>query len=223
MPIGANPPKITQNSPESPSACSFPSSENVFHLLTTYDIKRTYVNLIIMYVDLPTIATSHVPSWYFSFKNWITSNAFALSCIFEFAPLNWKILSLVSKINTSSWFNVDREKGTWINNHHQNQINKYIISKGSLVILQTCFNLTTRFPLQVYNRVWNSSSSTSLKPDATPPSSGIIHGLKYDKNLSDSWPWSSLYWTARPPRHASSSTVFIAAVPASSWFIYFIN
>lgn len=51
-----------------------------------------------------------------------------------------------------------------------------------------CFILTTRFPLQVYNRVSNSSSSTFLNPDATPPSSGMIQGLKYDKNLSDSWP-----------------------------------
>jgi len=56
-----------------------------------------------------------------------------------------------------------------------------------------------------------------LKPDATPPSNGIIHGLKYDKNLSDSCPWISLHCTARPPRAASSSIVLMAAVPASSY------
>lgn len=50
----------------------------------------------------------------------------------------------------------------------------------------TCFNLTTRLPLQTYNRFSNSSSSGCLNPDATPPSNGIMHGLKYDKNLSDS-------------------------------------
>lgn len=80
-----------------------------------------------------------------------------------------------------------------------------------------CFILTTRFPLHAYNRVSNSSSSGFLKPDATPPSNGIIHGLKYDKNLSDSCPWISLCCTARPPRDASSSTVLMAAVPASSY------
>lgn len=66
-----------------------------------------------MHVTLPTIATSLVPSWYLSFKNWITSNALALSWILEFAPLNWKILSFVSRINTSSWFSEERENGTW--------------------------------------------------------------------------------------------------------------
>jgi hypothetical protein len=81
----------------------------------------------------------------------------------------------------------------------------------------TCFILTTRFPLHTYKRVSNSSSSGFLKPDATPPSNGIIHGLKYDKNLSDSCPWISLCCTARPPRDASSSIVLIAAVPASSY------
>jgi hypothetical protein len=81
----------------------------------------------------------------------------------------------------------------------------------------TCFILTTRFPLHTYKRVSNSSSSGFLKPDATPPSNGIIHGLKYDKNLSDSCPWISLCCTARPPSDASSSIVLIAAVPASSY------
>jgi hypothetical protein len=38
----------------------------------------------------------------------------ALSWILEFAPLNWYILFSVSKIKTSSWFNDEREKGTWI-------------------------------------------------------------------------------------------------------------
>lgn len=80
-----------------------------------------------------------------------------------------------------------------------------------------CFILTTRFPLHMYKRVSNTSSSGFLNPDATPPSSGIIHGLKYDKNLSDSWPWTSLCCTARPPRAASSSTALMAAVPASSY------
>jgi hypothetical protein len=80
-----------------------------------------------------------------------------------------------------------------------------------------CFILTTRFPLQTYRRVSNSSSSGVLNPDATPPSNGIIQGLKYDKNLSDSCPCNSLCCTARPPRTASSSTVFIAAVPDSSY------
>lgn len=70
----------------------------------------------------------------------------------------------------------------------------------------------------MYRRVSNFSSSGVLNPEATPPSNGIMHGLKYDKNLSDSWPWSSLCWTARPPRAASSSTVLIAAVPASSYY-----
>lgn len=43
---------------------------------------------------------------------------------------------------------------------------------------ETCFKWTARFPLQVYNRVSNSSSSGFLNPDATPPSSGIMQGLK---------------------------------------------
>lgn len=76
---------------------------------------------------------------------------------------------------------------------------------------------TTCFPLQTNNRVLCSSASACLKPDATPPSWGIIHGLKYDKNFSVSWPCTSRYWTARPPRAASSSTVLMAAVPASSY------
>jgi len=50
----------------------------------------------------------------------------------------------------------------------------------------TCLNLTTLFPLHTYKRVSNSSSSGFVNPDATPPANGIIHGLKYDKNLSDS-------------------------------------
>ena len=81
----------------------------------------------------------------------------------------------------------------------------------------TCFNLTTLLPLHTYKRVSNCSSSGFLNPDATPPSNGIIHGLKYDKNLSDSCPCISLCCTARPPRAASSSTVLMAAVPASSY------
>lgn len=81
----------------------------------------------------------------------------------------------------------------------------------------TCLILATRFPLQIYSRVSNFCSSGFLNPEVKPPSRGIMHGLKYDKNLSDSNPWSSLCWTARPPRTASSSTVLIAAVPASSW------
>lgn len=80
-----------------------------------------------------------------------------------------------------------------------------------------CFILTTRFPLHTYKCVSNSSSSGFLNPVATPPSNGIIHGLKYDKNLSDSCPWISLCCTARPPRDASSSTVLMAAVPDSSY------
>jgi len=82
---------------------------------------------------------------------------------------------------------------------------------------RACFILTTRFPLHTYKRVSNSSSSGFVNPDAIPPSNGIIHGLKYDKNLSDSCPWISLCCTARPPREASSSTVLMAAVPASSY------
>ena len=82
----------------------------------------------------------------------------------------------------------------------------------------TCFILTDRFPWQIYNLVSNSSSTGVLNPDATPPSKGMMHGLKYDKNLSDSKPWSSLCCTAFPPRAASSSTVLIAAVPASSYY-----
>jgi len=81
----------------------------------------------------------------------------------------------------------------------------------------TCLNLTTLFPLHTYKRVSNSSSSGLLNPDAIPPANGIIHGLKYDKNLSDSCPWISLCCTARPPRAASSSIVLMAAVPASSY------
>jgi hypothetical protein len=44
----------------------------------------------------------------------------------------------------------------------------------------------------------------------------MMHGLNKDKNFCVSFPWVSLYCTARPPRAASSSTDLIAAAPASS-------
>jgi len=56
-----------------------------------------------------------------------------------------------------------------------------------------------------------------LNPEATPPGCGMMQGLKYERNLSVSLPCNSRYWTARPPSAASSSTVKIAAVPASSY------
>lgn len=86
-------------------------------------LKQGRVRTIVYLLFLPTIATSHFPSWFLSFKNWTTSNAFALSWILEFAPLNWNILLSVSKMNTSSWFSDERAKGTWIakcKNKHQN-------------------------------------------------------------------------------------------------------
>lgn len=85
----------------------------------------------------------------------------------------------------------------------------------------TSLTWTVCFPLQTNNRVLCSRSliSACLKPEAIPPSSGIIQGLKYERNFSVSFPCTSRYWTARPPRAASSSTVLIAAVPASSYIL----
>lgn len=60
------------------------------------------------------------------------------------------------------------------------------------------------------------STSTWWNPEARPPFKGMMHGLNKDKNLCVSFPWVSLYCTARPPRAASSSTDLIAAAPASS-------
>lgn len=40
------------------------------------------------------------------------------------------------------------------------------------------FTWTTCFPLHTNSRILCSSASACLKPDATPPSCGIIHGLK---------------------------------------------
>jgi hypothetical protein len=45
----------------------------------------------------------------------------------------------------------------------------------------------------------------------------MMQGLNNERNFSVSLPCNSRYWTARPPRAASSSTVKIAAVPASSY------
>lgn len=53
-------------------------------------------------------------------------------------------------------------------------------------ISPTCLILIALFPLQIYNRVSNVSSSGVLNPEAKPPSMGIMQGLKYDRNLSDS-------------------------------------
>ena len=63
-------------------------------------------------VNLPTAATSHLPSWFVSLRYCTTSRALALSWILEFDPLNWNILDFVSKINMSSWLSDDRAKGT---------------------------------------------------------------------------------------------------------------
>jgi len=56
-----------------------------------------------------------------------------------------------------------------------------------------------------------------LNPEATHPGCGMMQGLKYERSFSVSLPCNSRYWTARPPSAASSSTVKIAAVPASSY------
>ena len=119
-------------------------------------------------------------------------------------------------MNTSSWFNEDLAKGTYqtkMSNFMRTEFMTFMNNREHY----TCLNLTTLFPLHTYKHVSNFSSSGFLNPDATPPSNGIIHGLKYDKNLSDSCPWISLCCTARPPIAASSSTVLMAAVPASSY------
>lgn len=126
----------------------------------------------------------------------------------------------MSRMNTSSWFSEDRAKGTCIRKMLHHIFSQWVCTVFMMYMSiehYACFILTTRFPLHTYKRVSNSSSSGFLNPEATPPSNGIIQGLKYDKNLSDSWPWISLCCTARPPRDASSSTVLMAAVPASSY------
>ena len=153
---------------------------------------------------------------------WTTSRALALSWIDELDPLNWKIFDLVSRINMSSWLRDNRAKGTWwsktLHPRHPDRVhqgNKFCIW---LYMSLASFTWTTCFPLQTYNRVSCSCSfiSVCLNPDATPPRIGRIHGLKYERNFSVSCPCTSRYWTARPPRAASSSIVLIAAVPASS-------
>lgn len=75
-------------------------------------------------VNLPMAAISHFPLWYVSLTYWTTSNAFALSWIDEFEPLNWKILDLVSRIKISSWLSEDRLKGTYHHNSRKLSIHK---------------------------------------------------------------------------------------------------
>jgi hypothetical protein len=52
--------------------------------------------------------------------------------------------------------------------------------------------------------------------DEKLPCTGITQGLKYDKNLSDSSPCVSLYWTVWEPSTASNSMALSDARTQSS-------
>lgn len=70
----------------------------------------------------------------------------------------------------------------------------------------TSFTETTWSPLHFNKLTLYVLLSNCPSCDKYTPSLGIIQGLKYDKNFSVSWPWTSLYWTVQDPRAASNSS-----------------
>ena len=62
---------------------------------------------------------------------------------------------------------------------------KQEIFTGEADFFSTSLTWTVCFPLQTNNRGTYSRSLTTacLKPDAAPPSSGMIQGLKYERNF----------------------------------------
>lgn len=67
----------------------------------------------------PIVATSHFPPCLFSLIYWTTSKPLALSCMVELHPLKRKTFDAVSRMNTSSWFKDDLEKGTCEQAYHR--------------------------------------------------------------------------------------------------------
>lgn len=114
--MGAKPPKKLQNSPTSESPTNFPSSASFQELAARISFpwksKKKRKKRERLKRSQPIVATSHFPPCLFSLIYWTTSKALALSCMLELHPLKRKIFDAVSRMNTSLWFNDDREKGT---------------------------------------------------------------------------------------------------------------
>lgn len=70
----------------------------------------------------------------------------------------------------------------------------------------TSLTWTARSPLHVNRVTWYVSVFTCPGPEENTPSIGMMQGLKYDKNFSVSWPWTSLYCTVWDPRASSNSS-----------------
>ena len=68
------------------------------------------------------------------------------------------------------------------------------------------FNMNNWSPLYVNKLILYLSPFDFLDCEEYIPSTGIIQGRKYDKNISVSWPRTSLYCTAQEPRAASNSS-----------------
>ena len=125
--MGAKPPNKLQNSPTSESPTNFPSSAAFERLAVGISFpskgrgggggdwgdNNKNINRY-----QPIVATSHFPPWLFSLIYWTTSKALALSCMLDLHPLKRKIFDAVSSMNTSLWFNDDREKGTCKHAYH---------------------------------------------------------------------------------------------------------
>ena len=114
--------KWSKTTKKAPKLSSFRISHQLSILYKKSTHKLIFLNVHlslpthISIVNLPMAAISHFPLWYVSLTYWTTSNAFALSWIDEFEPLNWKIFDLVSRTKMSSWLSEDRLKGTYC--HH---------------------------------------------------------------------------------------------------------
>ena len=80
------------------------------------------------------------------------------------------------------------------------------------MVLLTSLTRATCSPSHRNIVVWSHSSPDLLQCDKKLPCTGMMHGLKYDKNLSDSSPCISLYWTAWEPSAASNSTALSEAI-----------
>lgn len=151
----------------------------------------------------------------------MTSSAIALVCMQEWQPLKRKILDGVSTINAALWSREDRENGTY--KHHQ--------SCQSLVVLHWLTEMCWKFfGVAIFTSLRRATCSPSHRNIVVPshsspdllqceeklPCTGMMHGLKYDKNLSDSSPCVSLHWIAWEPSAASNSMALSEAIKQSS-------
>lgn len=80
----------------------------------------------------------------------------------------------------------------------------------------TSLTWTTWSPLHANKEILYVSLSKCPCSEENTPSMGMIQGLKYDKNFSVSFPWTSLYCTAWDPKAESSSTALSDAKAEST-------